>query len=151
MNINNVSMTDLVPVLKEVIENGGKFSIPVTGSSMFPLFCENRDSVVLEKVHKLKAGDIILYQRDDGTYVLHRIVKIKNNELYLCGDAQFVIEYPIRYDQVIAVVSSFNRKGETISVSDFKYKIYTKVWCHTLKSRPHILKAFMRLKKPFEK
>ncbi len=125
--MNKVSMADLVPVIKEITESGGKFSFKVTGGSMFPLLIEGRDSVILEKVKTLKAGDIILYQRDDGNYVLHRIVKIKNGELYLCGDAQFVVEYPIRYDQVIAVVGAFVRKGETIPVTDSKYKFYTKL------------------------
>lgn len=149
--MNKISMSELVPLIKEVIDGGGKFSFKVTGSSMFPLLIEGRDSVILEKVHTLKAGDIILYQRDDGNYVLHRIVKIKNNELYLCGDAQFVVEYPIRYDQVIAVVTSFIRGGETISVTESKYKFYTKVWCHTLKTRPYILKAYSRFIKPLRK
>ena len=149
--MNKVSMTEIVPLLKEVISGGGKFSFKVTGGSMFPLLIEGRDSVILEKIHTLKAGDIILYQRDDGNYVLHRIVKIKNGELYLCGDAQFVIEYPIRYDQVIAVACAIVRNGETIKVSNPKYKFYTKVWCHTFKLRPHILKAYMRIKKPFKK
>ncbi len=149
--MNKVSMADLVPLIKEVVSGGGKFSFKVTGGSMFPLLIEGRDSVILEKVDTLKAGDIILYQRDDGNYVLHRIVKIKGGELYLCGDAQFVVEYPIRYDQVIAVVTAFVRGGETIKITDLKYKFYTKVWCHTLKSRPYILKAYSRLRKPFKK
>lgn len=149
--MNKVSMAELAPVIKEIIESGGRFSFKVTGGSMFPLLIEGRDSVILEQVHTLKPGDIILYQRDDGNYVLHRIVKIKNGELYLCGDAQFVIEYPIRYDQVIAVACAIIRGGETIPVTDFKYRFYTKVWCHTFKTRPHILKIYSRFKKTFKK
>lgn len=149
--MNKVSMSEIVPLIKEVISGGGRFSFKVTGGSMFPLLIEGRDSVILEKVKTLKAGDIILYQRDDGNYVLHRIVKIKNGELYLCGDAQFVIEYPIRYDQVIAVAGAIIRKGETIKVTDPKYKFYTKVWCHSFKARPYILKAYGKLRKPFKK
>ena len=49
-------------------------------------------------------NDIILYRRENGKYVLHRIVKIKGNDLLLCGDNQSDIEKGITVDMVIAKV-----------------------------------------------
>ena len=71
--------------------------------------------------------DIPLYQRDDGAYVLHRITKV--GETYTCiGDNQFAYEPGIRHDQVIAVVSAFTRGEKKISVEDFWYLVYTRLW-----------------------
>ena len=49
---------------------------------MFPLLKDNRDSFKLEKItSKPKKKDIVLYKRDNGQYVLHRIIKEKDNEI----------------------------------------------------------------------
>ena len=82
------------------------------------------DSVELSKAPpKLKKYDIPLYRRNNGQYVLHRIVDV--GETYTCiGDAQFVKECGIRDEQIIAVVTSFNRDKRCYSVTSPVYRIY---------------------------
>lgn len=143
----NVKINELAPVIEEIISRGGKFSLTVTGKSMFPLFIENRDSVVLEKAYTVRNHDVIFYRRDNGDYVLHRIVKIKNGELYLCGDNQMAVEYPVRYDQIIAKVSGFCRKGKNVSVKNIKYRFCVFCWCINVKWRPFIMKTFFKIKR----
>ena len=76
---------------------------------------------------KLKKYDLPLYQRDNGDYVLHRIVKVR--EHYTCiGDNQFSYENGIRDDQIIAVVTGFYRKEKFISIENPLYKIYCAIW-----------------------
>ena len=67
------------------------------------------DSVELSKAPpKLKKYVIPLYRRNNGQYVFHRIVDV--GETYICmGNAQFIKEYGIRDEQIIAVATSFNR------------------------------------------
>ena len=53
----------------------------------------------------MKKRDIILYKRDSGQYVLHRIVKVKDNTFTLVGDNQHELEHGIRLDQILAIVT----------------------------------------------
>lgn len=121
-----VSMQDLIPFMEEAFENGQSFKIPIKGTSMLPLLVEGRDYVILEKpCGNLSVGDLPLYKRNDGTFVLHRIVGKKEDGSYvLCGDNQFLKEYGITDENVIGVVTSIIRDGKTFSVEDEKYKKY---------------------------
>ena len=65
---------------EEIISEQGRLVYTSVGDSMSPLIREN-DLLVIEPVKEpLKVGDIPLYKRDSGQYVLHRIVKIKSNK-----------------------------------------------------------------------
>lgn len=147
MNTNTfkAEMSEIAPVIKEVVDGGGNFTLGVTGISMCPLFWENRDSVILAKPAKIKKFDIILYKRNNGSYVLHRIVNIKNGIYSLCGDNQNAIEYPIYPDQVIAKVIGFIRKNKTYGISDFRYKLYVFIWGHTLNQRKFMMRSYFNL------
>ena len=119
-------MTEIVPLIKAVISDGGAFRLYIKGTSMLPLLRQGKDSVMLISPGDLKKNDIILYKRANGAFVLHRIIKIKKSELYICGDNQFIIEKGIYPDSVIAKVNSFFRDDEEIKLSDGKYIDYVK-------------------------
>ena len=65
--------------------------VPVKGSSMVPFFREG-DTVYLDSVPpKLHVGDIVLYTRASGDYILHRIVSVSSNGRFtILGDAQLM-------------------------------------------------------------
>ena len=65
----------------------------ISGSSMTPFLVHSRDTVYLSKVTRpLKKGDMILYRRDNGAYILHRIYRVAPDGYWLVGDAQILIE-----------------------------------------------------------
>ena len=99
---------------------------------MLPMLCQDRDQVELSPVpEKLRKFDVPFYQRDNGQYVLHRIVG-KKGDLYTClGDNQLQKEYGIRQDQIIAVVTAFCRNGTWHSVTEWRYRLYSRVWYYT--------------------
>ncbi|MBR3219308.1 MAG: S24/S26 family peptidase [Thermoguttaceae bacterium] len=116
----------------ELLAAGKRVSITPTGSSMLPTLRGGRDTVVLvppgEK--KLRRGDIILYRRLDGTYVLHRIVKVcKPSQRYtLCGDNQIAPERGIGREQVLAVVRSLRRGSRQIDCDGLFFRLYSEIW-----------------------
>lgn len=140
-------ISDLVPVIEEVVNSGGKFTLVINGKSMTPLIIENRDAAILCAADDIKRFDIILYRRSNGSYVLHRIVKIKNDVLYLCGDNQTEIEYPIYKDQVIAKACGIIRNGEELDLSGFKYKLYVFFWGRFINLRPQLRSLWYFMKK----
>jgi hypothetical protein len=101
---------------------------------------QGKDSVYLSSPpEKLKKFDIPLYRREDGSFVLHRVVKV--GETYTCiGDNQFKAEKGIAHSSVIAVVTAFVREGKTYSVSDRGYRLYCVLW-HISRPARHVWRA----------
>lgn len=140
----------LAPVIFDVVENGGVFPLVVTGTSMTPTLHPQRDKVFLvspkQKVPKRK--DIVLFQREDGTYVLHRIIgKNRQGQLKINGDAQTWTEW-ISPAQILAVVDALERKGKKISADNSKYKLYLQLWGWVKPARPFLFRMnrFLRRK-----
>lgn len=127
------SLEELMPIMQECLSAGKSFRFSPMGTSMLPMLREGIDSVVLSPIpEKLAKYDIPLYKRDNGKYVLHRIIKA--DETYTCmGDNQFAAESGLRRDQMIAVVTAFYRGEKQCSVSSLSYRIYCRFWHH---SRP---------------
>ncbi len=145
-----VSLNELYPIIKEKLDNGGAVMLPITGVSMRPLLVWGRDSVEIVKSDSYKKGDIIFYRRDDGNFVLHRIVGKNEQGYILCGDNQTAKEYGICDRHIIAVVKSITRKGKTFSVEKCSYKIYWKLWTFVLPFRSHIGKILKKIKGMFK-
>lgn len=108
------SMAELHPIISESIRDGGQFVFYPAGISMLPTIKEKEDCVVLAEAKDLHKYDLILYLRDNGHYVLHRIINIKNGKYTLCGDNQYRYEYNIRHDQIIAMAEEIRKKDGTI-------------------------------------
>ncbi len=126
MNKPNVNLTEFWPVMKEVIDSDGEFTFYPHGISMLPLIRPGEDQVVLVKPTDVKKGDAVFYLRDNGQFVLHRIVKIKNGEYTMCGDNQFILERGIKDKHILAKMKALIRDGEIIDESNKKYRKYVK-------------------------
>ena len=124
----SMHLADLMPLIHEQLDNGISVMIHPRGTSMLPMIREGVDSVVISKLpEKLSKYDVILYQRTNGQYVLHRLIKVENTCTFI-GDNQFEKEDGIEYGQLIAIVSSFYRGDKKISVGQLSYKLYCRVW-----------------------
>lgn len=134
-----IRLDEAMPLIREHLAAGQSVSLAPRGVSMLPMLRQGIDTVVLSPLpKKLKKYDIPLYRRDNGKYVLHRIVAV--GETYTCiGDNQFQKESGLRDDQMIAVVTAFSRGDRSISVTAPGYRIYCRVWHY---SRP--LRHFLR-------
>ena len=129
------SLEQLLPLMQEYLENGKRVTFSPRGTSMLPMLREGRDTVTLSPLPgKLKKYDLPLYRRDDGQFVLHRIVEVEDT--YTCmGDNQFVREYGIRQDQLIGLVTAFQRDGKEYAVTDLRYRIYCRIWHYSRQLR----------------
>lgn len=115
--------------MKEALEQDKEVIFTITGISMMPMLYHRRDKVCLVKPHGyLKKYDIPLYVRDNGKYILHRIVKAKGDQYVTIGDNQWIKESSVSHSQVIGVVKGFWRKNQYISCENAWYFIYCRVW-----------------------
>ena len=136
-------MKDL-PTLLEETE-----SVPliISGNSMLPFLVHGRDTVFLSKVkNPLKKGDIVLYRRLNGAYILHRILKAENGSFVMIGDAQPVKETGIKEEQIIAMVKTVKRKGKILTEKHFTWFFYKKIWLNIIPLRALIIKIYSKLK-----
>ena len=150
MNSIYASTKELIPLFRELLSNGNTISVRITGNSMFPLFSHMRDTLSIAGCAKYKKRDIVMYVRDSGDLVIHRVVGKKNGLYTMCGDNQTVAEFPIREEQLMGKVISFERKGKKYKAGNLLYKIYSFIWCISLKLRKPVLVSLMKIKIKFK-
>lgn len=133
-----------VAIMLPLIEEGHELRISPSGTSMLPFILGGRDEVVLSSRFsvRLKRGDVVLYSREDGTHVLHRIHHIKDDKFYMLGDFQTWIEGPIDSQYVVAVAKAFIRKGKHITCNNPFYKMVTGLWLFLRPIRPLLLRIY---------
>jgi len=124
-------MKDLIPLLKEQLENGKAVTFIPQGKSMEPMLKGGKDVVMLKKPQgRLRLFDVSLYyRRETDRYVIHRVVGFKPDGSYvMCGDNNFEKEYNITDDDIIGVVTGFYHKGNMKSIDSFTYRMYCNFW-----------------------
>lgn len=126
-----VKLDDLMPLFREQLDAGKSVKFSPRGISMLPMLRQGIDSVVLSPIpEQLQKYDLPLYRRDDGKYILHRIVK--TGQTYTCiGDNQFQPEPGVRREQMIALVTAFTRGSREHSVNEPAYRLYCRLWHHS--------------------
>lgn len=136
----------LMDQLLGLLEETESVPLVISGSSMVPFLVHGRDTVYLSKVKRpLKKGDMILYRRDNGAYILHRICRVDGETYTLVGDAQTWLEPGVRQDQVLAVVSAVCRKGKILRRGSFWWDFFERVWIRMIPLRPAVRAVYSRL------
>ena len=140
--VKAVPITELSPMVENLVNEGILVEFRVTGSSMRPMLSNIKDTVILAKLTRrpLKRGDIAFYKRSNDTYILHRVIKV-NGELFdAIGDHQTEIEHNVPTKNVIAVVESFTRNGKAYKTTNIGYKLYSVLWMLLIPLRSLIFK-----------
>lgn len=126
--INELGLKEMWPIMEEQLNEGKTVSFRANGISMLPLIRPGVDKLVIKKApDKLSKYDLALYRRDDGAFVLHRIIGTKNGSYIMRGDNQNVREGDIKREQILAVAVGTYKNGEYISFSGVKYWIYCRM------------------------
>ncbi len=137
-----VDIHTYLPVLIDIIKSGKDVSVTVTGSSMAPFLAHLRDSIIVSPPpRQFHRGDMVFFQRQDGSYVMHRIHHLKEGKLYLVGDNQTEIEGPIDPEQVFGIVRKVIRNGKLLQKGDFWWDFFEKAWIRIVPLRPAAVKA----------
>lgn len=114
----------LIPEFERLLQSGHMVEFAPRGVSMRPFIEGGRDKVILRTCHEPKVGIIVL-ARANGTYVLHRIYKIKGEQIILRGDGNLKGQEVCTFEDIIGRV--VRMKGR-----DGKRKRLTKarIWRH---------------------
>lgn len=143
-----------LPFFREVEKNLQKklkVTIHVQGGSMRP-FLQNGDKVLLAPIttKKLSRGDIVLAYTSFGV-LLHRIVRIRGETVWLAGDANNRrLEQTTRKD-VFGVVDRACRKGKLLNVNSLSGRILAFFWYLLRPFRGYLLGGYYKLKQTKKK
>lgn len=133
--------------IRQCLQTLGYAIVPISGTSMWPLLKEgtSRVQLAVKEGRPFQKGDMVLYQREDGTLVLHRIIKVREDNTFLvCGDHQWKLKEQIRKDQILAIAQGFFIGGRYVDEDTWWYRIYKVIWNENLTIRRCCL-AFLRL------
>lgn len=125
----------------ELLQQGQtNVTVPVTGSSMVP-FLHNGDTVYLNAPpEKLRKGDVVLYTRNNGDYVLHRIWKVnRDGSMIMVGDAQQFLETVPSRKRICGIAVAALHKNKRISPRCFHWWFYRHVWLWLLPWRYRLM------------
>ena len=136
-NVHRVDTEEYLNAVSALIAEGREVTVPVRGGSMNPFLVDNRDCVLLVPVpERLRRGDIVLFRRSSGQYVLHRIVAVRRSRpgghepvYFMRGDAQEVTEGPVARAQVRALAARVMRQGRWLTDRDLRVLFFRHLWC----------------------
>ncbi|MBR6550357.1 MAG: peptidase S41 [Paludibacteraceae bacterium] len=114
----------LIPEFARLLKEGHLVEFSPRGVSMRPFIEGGRDKVILQACTHPMVGMIVL-AKINNSYVLHRIYKIQNSQITLCGDGNLKSSERCTSEDIIGCVVQLKGK-------DGKLKRVTKggVWRH---------------------
>ena len=125
-----VKTSDFFAVVLEALDSGSRVAFTPRGRSMTPTLRDDQDVVYLTRATNPTRYDVVLYRRDSGQYVLHRIVGVASDGTFvLCGDGQTTLERGIRREQILAKVAAFKRGGLSVDCETSRsFRLYSRFW-----------------------
>ena len=102
--------------------------VPIRGVSMRP-FLRSGDQAYLSPLQpKIRKGDILLFQRENSQYVLHRVYRIRRDgTCLLLGDSQLQPE-PVTREQFRAQVSFVRCGTRDFRPGSFRWWFFAGPW-----------------------
>ena len=145
--VRTIEPEELMERLPQLLQQVDSVPLIISGNSMAPFLIHGRDTVYLSKItNPPKKGDIVLFRRRSGAYVLHRICAKRNDTYDLVGDGQVGVEPGIGMDQILAEVNAVRRKGRLLKKGGLCWTFYEKIWLGLLPVRPWIFRVYSRIK-----
>lgn len=129
-----IPAADIFDFADRFFRQGQSVRIAVTGSSMQPFLRPHLDSVELIQagLATIEPGDIVLFRRRGGAFILHRLYRKSQDQCYFVGDAQTTIEGPIEAHQIVARTQAIWKGARRISVRNPLLVFASKAWIRTI-------------------
>lgn len=135
-----------MPHVIDLLQEGHTVTIVLKGRSMRPFLEDGRDKGLIAKLHNPKRGDVVLAEVRKGEYVLHRIMRIKGQNVTLMGDGNMSGEH-CTLDDLKGFAVGFYRKGsgKLEKTNSAKWKIYSLVWTILYPIRRYLLFLYRKM------
>ncbi len=135
---------------EEALLHMGVYIGPFKGKSMLPLLREGWDTVEVVPKNDPKVGDVVLYRRENGVFILHRIVAVEPDGAFLIRGDNCLEGERVAPERILGQMRGYYRGGEYIPVTDARYLAYLRR-LPGLKRRLRLRARLSRLRHPFRK
>ena len=126
-NIRDISMTDWCMLAKKGA--APPVRIPLEGSSMQPLIRRGKDLVTIAPLQGLlKKGDVVLFRTDSGRYVVHRVWKMKEEQVRTLGDNCVNPDAWIPKEYVLGQAICYSRNGRKHRLDTCFARLWGRAW-----------------------
>lgn len=134
------SNSSLVDETVKLLSEGHSVTLPLRGISMRPFLEDGRDKALLKQVDHYEVGDAVLAEIAPHKYVLHRIIKMENDNITLRGDGNYGVE-KCKLNDIKGLALGFYRKGRKIleRTDSKKWRIYSFLWTRLFPIRRNLL------------
>lgn len=124
--------------IRPELEAGKAVLFTVSGSSMLPAVADGRDLAKAElcDLQKLRRLDVVVVRTDSGRYIMHRIIKLTEFGFCTCGDWCEKDDGFFRFDQVVAQITEFRRRGKAINLESVFWRAVFALWVAAAPVRP---------------
>ena len=145
---------------EEYLKENKTLTYSNVGTSMLPLLRQGKDTFTITRKDavlaergedRLRAGDAVLYKRPPKSYVLHRIIEVRDRDYVILGDNCIAREYGIQDKDILGVMTAFSRNGRVLSVRDKRYQRYVRRRISGYPFRIFIKKLVLKIKRGLKK
>ena len=112
---------------ESVLADSGVLMWRTSGRSMRPLIKTGRDLVIIEPPKGRPGKYDVAFYKTGGTYILHRILKVKEDGYITAGDNNYFREN-IKEDQMLGVMTGLVRRGKKVDLNGLPYRAYVLLW-----------------------
>lgn len=128
-----VPSAELVPLIRELLEQGRNVRMTVKGQSMVP-FIRSGDTVELSPLgaRGLQVGRIYLAELSRSRYALHRLVAVTPDGMAVFqGDGNPSPDPSVPLSSVVAGLSRVIRDGRELDANSSLWRFLGRAWCAT--------------------
>lgn len=114
---------------EELLAETGWMVYTTMGQSMWPLIRKSPDTILVEKLkNEIQKYDVILF-KNDGKYILHRVIGKDDAGYITRGDSMKRCERGIKDENIIGLLTGYTRKGKNVPIESAGYRLYVTLWC----------------------
>jgi hypothetical protein len=123
--------------LEEYLKSNGEVTYTNMGVSMMPLLRQGKDVFTLRRkgTERCRLGDVVLFRRSSGKFVLHRVIEVHPDDYVIMGDNCYLKEKGIKDEDILGVMTSFVRDGKEHDLNEPGYRLYTFAVMHATGAR----------------
>lgn len=142
-------MSNVSTSYEDYLEQNGSMTYSNVGVSMMPLLKQGRDLFTVRKKgeERCKKYDVVLYRRPPSSYVLHRVIQVRENDYVILGDNCIRKEYGITDADIIGVMTGYVHNGKERTTDFWGYRLYSWIWVNFSSVRILLLRIKNKLRR----
>lgn len=100
------------------------------GVSMQPMLKQQTEQLLIEKPDtQPRKGDVVLFCRSSGQYVLHRVIRVEKGHYLILGDNCYGKPEKVKLQNIIGILKGFYRGNNYIDCRTNRgYRVYSFLW-----------------------